>query len=146
MAEVLLVRDVMTRSVKTVRVDSTVREAVQKMNKFDIGSIVVMDDKKPVGIITERDIMRKIVEQCVDPSLVKAGDIMSHPLITTDPNKSVEEAARLMAGKKIKKLPVVEDGKLVGIVTSMDIMNAAPKLASLLQELIRSGRSAEPTG
>jgi CBS domain-containing protein len=141
MAEFLMVRDVMTKSVKTVQTGSTVREAVQKMNKFDIGSIVVMDNKRPVGIITERDILRKIVEQGIDPSVVKANDIMSYPLITAEPDQSIEEAARLMAKKGIKKLPVVEDGRLVGIVTSMDIMKAAPKLMSLFQEIIQARKT-----
>ncbi len=141
MAEFFMVRDVMTKSVKTVQTGSTVREAVQKMNKFDIGSIVVMDNKRPVGIITERDILRKIVEQGIDPSVVKANDIMSYPLITAEPDQSIEEAAKLMAKKGIKKLPVVEDGRLVGIVTSMDIMKAAPKLMNLFQEIIQARKT-----
>jgi len=141
MAGVLMVRDVMTKAVKTVRIDSTIREVVQKMNKFDIGSIVVVDDRRPVGIITERDILRRIVEQYIDPSIVKVNEIMSQPLMTVDPDASIEESARLMAKKQIKKLPVVENGRLVGIITSMDIMRAAPKLVSILEELLRTRAS-----
>jgi len=133
-----MVRDVMTKAVKTVRIDSNVREAVQKMNKFDIGSIVVVDNRKPVGIITERDILRRIVEQSIDPSIVKVREIMSQPIVTVDSDTSIEEAARLMAKKQIKKLPVVENDRLVGIITSMDIMRAAPMLFSLLEELLRT--------
>lgn len=136
-----MVRDVMTKAVKTVRIDSTIREVVQKMNKFDIGSIVVVDDRRPVGIITERDILRRIVEQYIDPSIVKVNEIMSQPLMTVDPDASIEESARLMAKKQIKKLPVVENGRLVGIITSMDIMRAAPKLVSILEELLRTRAS-----
>jgi CBS domain-containing protein len=137
MAGVLLVKDIMTRAVKTVRIGSSIRDAVSKMNKFNIGSIVVVEGRRPVGIITERDILRRIVEQSIDPSVVKVSEIMSHPLVAIGPEASLEEASRLMTKKQIKKLPVKENGKLVGIVTSMDVMRAAPKLVSLLEDLLR---------
>jgi CBS domain-containing protein len=138
MTGVLLVRDFMTRNVKTVRPDSTVKEAVSKMNKFRIGSIIVMQGKKPVGIITERDILERIVEPCMEPTAIRAKDIMSSPVMFTSPEVSIEDAARFMATKKIKKLAVTENGKLVGIVTSMDLMRASPKLISLMEELRRT--------
>ena len=138
MTGALLVRDFMTRNVKTVRIDSTVKETVSKMNKFRIGSIIVMHGKKPVGIITERDILERIVEPCMEPTAIKAKDIMSSPVIFTSSEVSIEDAARLMATKKIKKLAVTENGKLVGIVTSMDLMRASPRLISLMEELRRT--------
>lgn len=147
MAEAILVRDVMTKDVKTVRPDSSVAEAVTKMDKFDIGSIVVAQGKRPLGIITERDILRKIVEPGLDPKTVKARQIMSSPLITVEENVSLEEAARLMARKGIKKLPVVRNEELVGIITSMDVVKHGPSLLDLLGELIwirRVPRSVEP--
>jgi len=141
MSGILLVREVMTTNVKTVRPFSTVKDVVQKMNKFGIGSVVVVEEDRPVGIITERDIMRNIGEQFFDPSLVKVKDIMSTQLVTISGDVSVEEAARLMASRKIKKLPVVEDEKLVGIVTSMDVMRANPKIVGLLEELLKTKRT-----
>lgn len=135
-----MVRDVMTKAVKTVRVDDSVMEAVQKMNKFRISSVVVMDGKRPVGILTERDILERIVEHCIDPRVIKVRESMSSPIVTIRPHMSIEEAAGLMAQKKIKKLPVIADDKLVGIVTSMDIMRAAPKLVNLLEDLLRIGK------
>ena len=141
MSGILLVREVMTTNVKTVRPFSTVKDVVQKMNKFGLGSVVVVEEDRPVGIITERDIMRNIAEQFFDPSLVKAKDIMSTQLFTISGDVSVEEAARLMASRKIKKLPVVEDQKLVGIVTSMDVMRANPKIVGLLEELLKTKRT-----
>jgi CBS domain-containing protein len=141
MSGILLVREVMTANVKTVRPFSTVKEVVQKMNKFGIGSVVVVEEDRPVGIITERDIMRNIAERFFDPSLVKAKDIMSTQLVTISGDVSFEEAARLMASRKIKKLPVVEDQKLVGIVTSMDVMRANPKIVGLLEELLKTKRT-----
>jgi len=109
MSGILLVREAMTTNVKTVRPFSTVKDVVQKMNKFGIGSVVVVEEDRSVGIITERDIMRSIAGQFFDPSVVKAKDIMSTQLVTISGDVSVEEAARLMANRKIKKLPVVED-------------------------------------
>jgi len=141
MSEVLLVREVMTTNVKTVRPFSTVKDVVRKMNKFYIGSVLVVEGERPVGIITERDILRRIVEQGYDPAVVKAKDIMSTQLVTISGDVGVEEAARLMARNKIKKLPVVENEKLVGIVTSMDVMRANPKIVSLLEELLKTKRT-----
>jgi len=138
MTGVLLVRDFMSTNVKTVRTDATVKEAVAKMNKFRIGSIIVIEGKRLVGIITERDILERIVEPCMEPTAITAKEIMCSPVIFTSPDVNIEDAARLMATKKIKKLAVVENGKLVGIVTSMDLMRAGPKLISLMEELRRT--------
>ena len=138
MTGVLLVRDFMSKDVKTVRVDDTVREVVRKMNKFRISSIIVMEGKRPVGIITERDILERIVEPCMEPTAIKAMEIMSSPVISTSPDVSIEDATRLMAAKKIKKLAVIERGRLVGIVTSMDLVRASPKLINLIEELSRA--------
>ena len=140
MAGALLVRDFMSKNVKTVRTYSTVKEAVAKMNKFKIGSIIVMQGDRPVGIITERDILERVVEPCVEPTVISAKEIMSSPIISTSPDVSIEDAATLMSAKKIKKLAVIENGKLIGILTSMDLMRASPKLISLMEELSRSKR------
>ncbi|MEM2561067.1 MAG: CBS domain-containing protein, partial [Candidatus Bathyarchaeia archaeon] len=75
MAGVVLVRDVMTKNVKVVRPDSSVREVVATMNKFNIGSIVVVQGDRPVGIITERDILRRIVEPCLAPEMLTARQV-----------------------------------------------------------------------
>ncbi len=138
MSGTLLVRDVMTADVKTVRPFSTVRDVVRKMNRFGIGSVVVVEEDRPVGIITERDILQRIVEPFLDPAMIKAKDIMSTRLVTVSGDVSVEEAARLMARMKIKKLPVVESEKLVGIITSMDVMRANPKIIGLFEELLKT--------
>jgi len=140
MAGAILVRDVMVTDVKTVRPDSSVREVVQKMNKFDVGSIVVVQENRPVGIITERDILRKILEPGLDPLAVKARQIMSSPISTIREDMSVEEAARTMTKRRIKKLPVVRDGKLIGIVTATDLVKSQPQTISLLENLMWTRR------
>ena len=137
MSGIILVRDVMARNVKTVRTDDTVLEAVVKMNKFHIGSVIVLNNDRPVGIITERNILERIVEPRLDPSTVHAKDIMSSPLITIDSNAAVEEAAQIMAKKRIKKLPVLEGGKIVGVMSTSVIVRASPTQLGILEELLR---------
>ena len=132
-----MVRDVMAKNVKTVKTDDTVHAAVKKMNKFDIGSVIVTASGRPVGIITETNIMRRIVGPRMDPATIWAKDIMTGPLITIDPNADLTEAAKLMAKNNINRLPVMEGNKLVGLISSTDILKANPTQLSILEELLR---------
>ncbi|MGB6679689.1 MAG: CBS domain-containing protein [Candidatus Bathyarchaeia archaeon] len=126
----------MSKAVKTVRPNSTINEVVRKMNKFEIGSIIVADGKKPVGIITERDILRRVLEVTMASEAMKAKEIMSSPILTIESQATTEEAATLMNSKRIKKIPVLEDGKLVGIVTSTDIVRSEPKMVETLSTMM----------
>lgn len=137
MAGIVLVRDVMSKEVRVVRPDSSVKEVVATMNKFNIGSIIVVQSARPVGIITERDILRRIVEPCLAPEILTARQIMSSPVLTIDEATSIDEAAELMAKRKIKKLPVMRKRKLVGVVTLTDIVTKVPTMLSILEELVR---------
>jgi CBS domain-containing protein len=142
MSGILLVRDVMTKSVKTVGVNASVKEAVQKMNKFRIGSIIVLDNEKNKiqGILTERDILR-LVETYPDPLDSKVREVMTHQVVTIESSANIEEAAELMTKRQVKTLPVIDDNKLVGIVTSSDIIKANPTLVRTLLDINR----AKPT-
>jgi len=137
MSGLVIVRDVMAKNVKTVKTDDTVHAAVQKMNKFDIGSVIVTASGRPVGIITETNILRRIVGPRMDPATVWAKDIMTSPLITIDPNIDLTEAAKIMAKNNIKRLPVMDGDKLVGLLSSTDIMKASPTQLGILEELLR---------
>jgi CBS domain-containing protein len=137
MAGIVLVRDAMSKDVRVVRPDTTVKEVVATMNKFDIGSIIVIQGERPVGIITERDILRRLVEPCLAPETLTARQVMTSPVQTINENASIEEAARLMAKKRVKRLPVMNDGKLVGIITFSDIVAKVPTMLSILEELLR---------
>ena len=136
MAGIVLVKDVMSKDVQVERADSSIREVVIKMNKFDIGSLIITQEKRPVGIITERDILRRIIQGGIDANITKAREIMSSPVTTITEEASIEEAAKLMAQKGIKRLLVVRDNKLVGIISSTDLVKAQPTVVGLLEELL----------
>jgi len=137
MAGIVLVRDVMSKDVRVVRPDTLVKEVVATMNKFNIGSIVVVKGSRPVGIITERDILRRIVEPCLAPEALRAREVMTSPVITINGNASIDEAAKIMARKKIKRLLVMDNEKLAGILTFTDIVTQVPNMLEILEELVR---------
>jgi len=137
MAGMVLVRDVMTKNPKVVRRDTSVQEVVVTMNKFDISSVIVVQEERPVGIITHKDIMSKIVQSRIPPDAVTAREVMSTPVVTISEDVSIEEAVRLMSKKNVKKLPVVTDHKLVGIITSLDLVREEPKLIKLMEDLLK---------
>ena len=129
----------MTRKGRTVGINASLIEAVRKMNKFNIGSVVVVDTDRErlVGILTERDVLKSIVSY-LELSMIKVKQVMSHPLITIDAQENIEEAAKMMTAKGLKRLPVTEDSRLVGIITSSDIMRASPTLVNTLMDILKS--------
>ncbi|MCW3974704.1 MAG: CBS domain-containing protein [Candidatus Bathyarchaeota archaeon] len=140
MSSSVLVRDVMSKNMKTTRPDSKLREVIQKMIKFNIGSVIVIKRGKPAGIITERDVLESLIEINRSMDLTEAKDIMSGPLITIEEYADIEQASKLMLKNKIKKLPVVNDGNLIGIITTSDIVRATELLTGTLKELSKIGR------
>ncbi len=115
------VGEIMTKDVVTVTPDDTVETAVRAMIDHEIGSVVVVEEGAPLGLFTERDLTRKILET---PDLLRrpVGDVMSSPVVSTEPGVEMVEAFDLMTSKNIRRLPVVEDGRLVGIVTERDLI------------------------
>jgi CBS domain-containing protein len=138
MASLVVVRDIMSKDVQVVRPDTTAQEVVATLSKFDIGSVLVVQGERPVGIITLRDILSKVVVQCLAPKALTARQIMSSPLVTISESATVEEAARLMSQKKVKTLPVMDDDKLVGVLTFTDIVFEVPNMLSVLESLCRT--------
>lgn len=118
------VKEVMSKYVKTVEPSATVVEASEVMKKHQIGGLVIVDGEKPVGIITERDIVYKIVVERKSLD-TKVEEIMSKDLRTIGEDRDIDDAAKIMAAHLIRRLPVVDDdGKLVGIIAVKDIMKA----------------------
>ncbi|MEM2440130.1 MAG: CBS domain-containing protein [Candidatus Bathyarchaeia archaeon] len=131
----LKVEDVMVREVVTIDKNATVREAAEVMNKFEIGCLIAVEKGKAVGIITERDLLKRVVAEAKDVNKTKVKDIMSSPLVVVEPNLELEEAVKLMFQMKIKKLPVVEGKRLVGLVSLTDIARFQPQMIKILKQL-----------
>jgi len=131
----------MIKDVITVVAEATVKEAVELMNKHDIGCLVVMNRGKAVGIVTERDMLKRVLAKSIDPGKTTVSKIMSKPLIAGCSHMDLEDVARIMFRRKIKKLPIVEEERLIGIVTLTDIAIAhvEPKMVKVIKELSNGG-------
>ncbi len=140
-AEKLTVKDIMTRRVITIDKDKSILDAAKKMTRARVGTIIIMDGKKPIGIITTTDIIKKVVAKNLRPSEVKVIDIMSSPLKTAKPNDLIVDIVERIKEEKITKFPVVERNKLVGIITTTDIARIYPEV--LFIEKYRPGRWRE---
>ena len=137
------VREIMNRDVIGVDPDDTAEVAAQMMNRYDVGNLVVIKNKKAIGIVTEEDLVGKLVSKNLLPEKVKIEDIMTSPLITVSPNTSLTSAMRIMLKNNIRRLPIVEDRKLVGIITNKDILSVSPELNRILIDLIEINRDLE---
>ncbi|MDI6819430.1 MAG: CBS domain-containing protein [Candidatus Hodarchaeaceae archaeon] len=134
MKRVIPVRAAMTEKVLTAGPRTTVAKAAKLMSERGVGSIIITQGKKPVGILTERDLLMKVVSVDLRPSKVLVSKVMSSPVLTVGPETEVAEAARVMIRNRIRRLPVVDRGRLVGIVTASDITAISPELIEVLPE------------
>ena len=115
----------MIRNVITLQGNATVHEAVRLLNKHKIGCLVVLNDNGQIGgILTERDLLERVLESFRNPKQTRIAEIMTRNVITGTPNMDVFEATRMMFKLKVKKLPITENNRLVGIVTLTDIARA----------------------
>lgn len=116
------IRDVMTSDPRTVEPSATVQEAAKAMRDEEVGPIPIVENGSLAGILTDRDIVVRVVAEGKDASSTTVGDIASRDLVTIDPEQTLDEALRLMAEHQVRRLPVCEeDGKLVGIVAQADV-------------------------
>jgi CBS domain-containing protein len=137
------VKDVMTTTVITIESNKTVAEATALMAENDVSNLIVMDNNTPTGIVTERDFVRRVLAKD-KPSKTKISEIMSTPLKLIDPDAPLKEAARIMVRKRIRKLPVIKDNKLVGIITTNDFARHLSKKTFTDDILEAIGRSNYP--
>ena len=131
----LKVEDVMVKDVITISYRASVKRAAQVMNKHEIGCLIVVKGRKAVGIVTERDMLKRVVAKAANPQKTKVEEIMSHPLIVVEPDMDLEDTVKLMFEMKIKKLPVVEKGKLVGLISITDIARFHPHIMDIIKKL-----------
>jgi CBS domain-containing protein len=132
----LSVSDVMSRRLITAEASETADQLGARMAAGKVGCIIITSGPNPVGIVTERDLVVKVVSQNALPSRMKAEELMSRPLITIGPEKSVELASREMVRHRIRRLPVVQGNKLIGLVTDSDLLAISSELSEILRDLI----------
>jgi len=137
--------EIMTPEPVTIAAEATAAAAAKVMRDKDIGSLVVVDRGRPIGIVTERDLVTKVAASDLLPSRVVVKDIMTSPVVAVHPHEEVADAAKLMAQRKIRRLPVVEEGKLVGMITENDIIRIWPTLIEVTREYDRAGLESEFT-
>jgi CBS domain-containing protein len=132
----LQVEDVMVEEVVTTEEDTTVMQAVKIMNKLEIGCLIVVRKGKPAGILTERDLLRRVLAKSKNPKKTLVSEVMTKPLVFGKPHMEVEEAVKLMFKMKIKKLPVVgKNGQLAGLITLTDLVRFQPQMISIIKKL-----------
>lgn len=134
MDEEIRIRDIMNKSPVIINRKASVLDATKEMKSEKVGSIIITEDGNPIGVLTESDILRKIVAEEKDASKISVDEIMSSPPIVIGPDANIEEAVRMMGKNKIRRLPVVEDGKLIGMVTERDILQSSPLLLDIVKE------------
>ena|SRR5450756_1954732 len=130
------VKDIMTKKVVSIGVNNSVFEAAELMSSNQVGCLVVMDGEMPMGIVTERDIVRRAAAKKMSLD-TKISEIMSNSLIAIDPDASLKEAARLMSSNKIRRLPVLKENRLVGIVVASDFVRNLGK-KSISEEILEA--------
>ena len=132
------IRDIMTSSPTTVETSITVAEAAKIMASEDIGPLPVVDGGRLVGIVTDRDLVVRVLAEDRDPKSTNVGDVASSELVTVAPDTALDEALRKMASAQVRRLPVVEGGRVVGIVAQADVARQTPQeTGEVVEEISR---------
>jgi len=137
-------REVMKRNPTMISTGATVAKAAKLMCSEEVGSVIILRNNFPIGIVTEEDINCKVVAKDLKPSTVRVDEIMSTPLITVSADKTVGDAAHMMVKHKVRRLPIIDaTEKVIGIVTVRDLLTVATELNELLTEIVEINREEE---
>jgi len=140
----MVVKDIMSSPVVTLDEDATSNKVATLMDENDLGCVIVTNKAgKPVGIITERDLVIRVLAKNLVPGAVKAKEIVTSPLVTIQPEATISEAARRMSRLDIRRLGVVYKGNLMGVISSRDILGVMPELIEIIQERTRLEDAAQ---
>jgi CBS domain-containing protein len=140
----MVVKDIMSSPVVTLTEDATSNKVATTMDENDLGCVIVTNNaEKPIGIITERDLVIRVLAKNLVPDAVKAKEIMTSPLVTIQPDTTISEAARRMSRLDIRRLGVVYKDNLVGLISSRDILGVMPELIEIIQERTRIEGAAQ---
>ena len=145
----MLVRHAMTESPQTAKSDMTAADAAGLMKQLDIGVVPVADDGKLVGLVTDRDIVTRVVAARQDPDEVKLGDFLTRSPITVTPDMKLSEAREMMAEHRVRRLPVMKGDELVGILSLGDIAIAdasGREVGETLEQISQSGSTTDISG
>ena len=118
-------RDAMTASPTAIAGDKTVVEAARTMTTENVGSLPVVEEQKLVGMVTDRDLVINVLAKDLDPHKVPVADVATHDPVSASPDESLDTALQRMADEQVRRLPVVEDGRLVGILAQADVSRTA---------------------
>ena len=130
------VSDIMRKSVVTVKPTDSCEKALKYMVELDIGSVVVTEKHKVIGILTDSNLLERVFYKDKDLKKVKINDVMSHPVRTISPDTDLDEASRVMRDLNIKRLPVAKGNKLVGLLTETDMIAVSPALFEIIAEAV----------
>lgn len=136
----------MTKNVATVSPNQTVQEAAQIMHQKNIGALPVVENGQVIGMITDRDITLRTSAQGKDPASVRVSEVMTNRVVTGTPNMSVQEAANVMAQHQIRRLPIVENNQIQGIVALGDIATNSASDQAAGQALTNISEPSQPQG
>ncbi len=134
------VKEIMTRDPITIDKSIKISDAAKKMVELDVGSLIVMDGHNPIGILTERDMVKKIISKNVNPDSLSLTKVMTTPLITLNGDEDMQKAIDLMLKMHIRRVPIVEDQKLVGLVTDTDLVSVSVEMGNIFSELVNMHR------
>ena len=138
----LSVFEVMNKAVIVMDINSDIPAIAREMVSRDAGSVIITDNGMAMGIITERDLVKSIVMEDKRPGEVKAIEILSTPLVTVEPETSIIEASEIMLKANIKRLPVLRNDIVIGVISNTDILMVTPGLNTILKDLIDMNREA----
>ena len=133
------VLEIMSKNIPQLEPFESVEDAAAKMVEFSSGCVIICDEGKPIGIVTERDIVRKVVSERKNPAEIKLRDIMSSPIVWVPRHTGIMEAAKQMAKLKLRKLVVMHDGQFAGVVNARAILKIAPQMIEITKELADIG-------
>ncbi len=133
---VLYAKDIMKEYKFMMTEETTASQAAKVMSNDHVGFAIVQRDGKPIGMVTEWDFVNKIVAKDLDPKTVKLSEIMNTPLMSVDPKTPTDQVTVLMSKNGVRRLPVVENGKLIGVITSRDVLRIFKDYMDNLSDVI----------
>lgn len=131
------VKDVMTKSIASVNINDNVERAAQLMKEYNIGSVPVCDGQKVIGILTDRDIALRSVAEGMNGKVQSVRDVMTSNPVIANPDTDIQDAARIMSERQIRRLPVVENNSLIGMISLGDLA-VEPKLEQSAEEALKN--------